>query len=130
MPESIRVQSLYREHETFPLVLVRREPDWGYWSGDPRFIDSGTLAVHALCEGVESDSDCARLSDAVHTMLRDSINQFVPGLGHFKRIRMIVSPRRTPDFATSSGPVQYADLPTGVTRYESTYEFAIRRPTA
>ncbi len=52
----------------------------------------------------------------------------MPGRGHLTRVQMTSAPRRVTDWATATGPVQYADLPTGVWRYETQYRIGIRKP--
>jgi hypothetical protein len=49
-----------------------------------------------------------------------------PGLGSVIQIDMQHEPSRRADWATSAGPVQYADLPHGYWRYESSYLIQIR----
>jgi hypothetical protein len=70
------------------------------------------------------------LAEAVRVALRDAWldHHSVPGRGHIVRVDMTSAPRRVTDWATATGPVQYADLPTGVWRYETAYRIAIRRP--
>lgn len=126
LPDAISVNTLIADDQAFPLVLVRRTPDWGWWEGDERFIDQGQLTIHAFTEGIEADSDSAYLSEAVRNVLRASVNIPVEGLGHLSHVEMIGSPRRVSDWATASGPVQYADLPTSVVRYESVYRLSLR----
>jgi hypothetical protein len=123
----VRVQTLIEDDQEFPAIVVRTNGDWGAWGGDPRFIDSGQVNVQAFCSGIDSDQDAALLSEAVRVLLRDSINVEVPGLGHLTRVEMVGRPRRAPDWATATGPVQYADLPTGVQRYETLYDVSIKR---
>ncbi|MEU9795063.1 hypothetical protein AB0E27_31510 [Streptomyces sparsogenes] len=126
----IQVQSLIAKNQTFPLVLARRDPSFGNWSGDTRFLDAARVAVHCFCEDPDGDEDAAILSEAVRVVLRDAwLNQTVyRGLGHITRVDLASAPRRQTDWATSAGPVQYADLPTGVWRYEATYDIEIRKP--
>lgn len=124
----VPVQSLIADDQGFPMVLVRRSGDWGEWKGDARFLDSGQISIHVFVDGVEADSDGALLSEAVRVILRDSVNTVVPGKGHFTKVKMQGAPNRKPDWATAVGPVQYADLPTGVVRYESVYQLEIRKP--
>lgn len=126
----MRVQSLISMDQSFPLVLVRRDPGFGPWQGDARFTDSARVAVHAFAADPDGDEDAAILSEAVRVALRDAWlrNVVVPGRGHFTRVDMAAGPRRVTDWATATGPVQYADLPTGVHRYEATYDIEIRRP--
>lgn len=124
----VNVQSLIEDKQTFPLVLARSAGDWGEWEGDPRVLDAGQVEIHVFCDGINADQDAALLSQAVRTVLRDSLNVVVPGKGHLTRVQMVARPRRVSDWATASGPVQYADLPAGVQRYESVYNVSIRKP--
>lgn len=126
----IEVKSLIAKQQPFPLVLIRRGPSLGDWGGDPRFTDSATIVVHTFCEDPNGDEDAAILSEAVRVVLRDAWfrNTHAPGLGHITRMKMTSPPRRVTDWATSAGPVQYADLPTGVWRYETQYDIEVRKP--
>lgn len=123
----VHVQSLIQNDQGFPLVIPRRSGDWGEWEGDPRFLDAGQVSIHSYCEGIDGDSDAALLSEAVRVVLRDSINVTVPGRGHLTKVKMTSAPRRVADWATATGPVQYADLPNGVWRYETVYNVEIRK---
>lgn len=124
----VSVQTLVNDDQTFPFVLVRTNGDWGSWSGDPRFIDTAQLNIQVYCDGLNADSDAALLSEAVRVILSDAVNMVVPGYGYLTKADLSQRPRRVADWASSTGPVQYADLPTGVYRYESIYEIAVRRP--
>lgn len=124
----IAVKSLIKEDQDFPLVTARITGDWGEWSGDPRFLDAGQITVNAFCQGLNGDQDAALLAEAVRVVLRQSINEVVPGKGYLTKVKMISRPRRVTDWATATGPVQFADLPTGVWRYETTYQIEIRKP--
>jgi hypothetical protein len=126
----VQVNSLIADDQTFPLVVVRNTGAWGDWGGDERFLDAGSVVVHTFAEGLNADSDAALLAEAVRVTLRDSVNAVVPGRGYISKQKMLSRPRRVTDWATATGPVQYADLPTGVTRYETTYEIEIRKPAA
>lgn len=124
----VDVGSLIADDQAFPFVLIRRDGDWGEWGGDSRFVDSAQVSVQTFCAGLNGDSDAALLAEAVRVVLRDSVNKVVPGRGHLTKVHMIAAPRRQPDWATATGPVQYADLPTGVWRYETVFAIQIRRP--
>lgn len=129
LPDSIRVNSLIDHDQQFPLVLVRRFPGIGEGS-DVRFLDGSAVSVHVFCVGIDSDADAANLSEAVRVILRDAwLNQeVIPGRGHLTGFSVSQTARRAADWSTSVGPVQYADLPQGVTRYEAHYQVTIRRP--
>lgn len=126
----ISVQSLIWIDQTFPMVLVRRSPSFGEWAGDTRFLDSADVLVHTFAQDPDGDEDAAILAEAVRVVLRDAwLNHLViPGRGHLTRVEMTSAPRRVTDWATATGPVQYADLPTGVWRYETLYRIGIRKP--
>lgn len=125
----VAVNSLIADNQTFPLVVVRNTGAWGEWQGDERFLDAGSIIVHTFCEGLNGDSDAALLAEAVRVVIRDSVNKVIPQRGHLVRQHMMDRPRRVTDWATATGPVQYADLPTGVWRYETQYQVEIRKPT-
>ncbi|USH45849.1 tail terminator [Streptomyces phage VieEnRose] len=129
LPE-MQVKSLISADQTFPLVIVRRGPSFGEWGGDTRFTDSAQVSVQCFAADPNGDEDAAILSEACRVVLRDAWldNKVVPGRGHFTRVELQSAPRRVTDWATASGPVQYADLPTGVWRYESIYQIEIRKP--
>lgn len=127
----IPVQTLINDNQAFPLVLVRRGDNFGNWGGDLRgFMDDAELIIHAFAEDPDGDEDAAILAEAVRVVLRDAwlSNTVIPGRGHLTGMKMTSPPRRVSDWATSTGPVQYADLPTGVHRYEIRFEVAIRKP--
>ncbi|MDH6462058.1 hypothetical protein M2302_002233 [Micromonospora sp. A200] len=126
----VRVQSLVEANQDFPLVLVRRAPHFGAWGGDTRFTDEADVEIHTFCPDPDGDEDAAILAEAVRVVLRDAFLQqkAIEGRGQIKRVEMTSAPRRAPDWATAMGPVQYADLPTGVWRYETTYRVEIRKP--
>ena len=126
--DPVQIGTLVADAQTWPLVLVRRGLDWGVWGGDSRFIDTGTLIVHTFAEGIDSDSDAAYLSEAVRVVLMQSINKVIDGLGYLTECELLTAAHRVTDWASATGPVQYADLPTGVMRYETTFGLAIRAP--
>jgi len=126
----IEVKTLISLDQRFPLVLVRRAAHLGEWNGDTRFVDSADITVHTFAVDPDGDEDAAILAEAVRVVLRDAWldHKTVAGRGHIVRVDMTSAPRRVTDWATATGPVQYADLPTGVWRYETAYRIAIRRP--
>lgn len=114
--------------QTFPFILVRNSGAYGEWNGDPRFLDAATLTVGTFCQGPNGDEDANLLAEAVRVTLRDAVNVNVPGLGHLTGIRMVNRPRRVTDWATATGPVQYADLPNDAWRWETVYDITIKKP--
>lgn len=126
---SVPVQSQIYDDQTFPAIVIHRGDMIGeWWGGDPRFIDNARLDVFCFVEGVNADEDGALLSEAVRNALRNSINEVVPGLGYLTQVTMTSPPRNAADWDTATGPVQYADLPTEVVRYSTTYALSVRKP--
>ena len=126
----MQVGSLIALQQTFPFILVRRSADFGEWDGDTRFMDSARVTVATMCEDPDGDEDAAVLAEVCRVVLRDAWLEgtTVPGRGSICRIEMTSAPRRVTDWATSTGPVQYADLPTGVWRYEIEFQVWVRKP--
>jgi len=125
----VLVQSLVNDDQVWPMVLVRRLPQFGDWSGDDRFTDRADIAVQCFVPDPNGDEDAALLAEAVRVVLRNAWfdNATVPGRGHITKVQMTSAPRRASDWATATGPVQYADLPTGVTRYETQFRVSVRK---
>lgn len=125
---AIFVRSLISMNEPLPCVLMRRLAPFGS-RGDPRFVDSTRVSMHSYAEGADGDVDAAQLGEACRVILRDAWlhQEVVAGRGHISQFRTVSAPRRVSDWAPSTGPVQYADLPVGVYRYEAIYDLEIRR---
>lgn len=124
---SVSVTTLVEEGIEFPAVIVRTIGSWGSWGADPRFTDTTSVEVHVFCDGVNADEDCSLLSDAVRVVLRDAVNTVVEGRGWLTEATMIDRFKRVADWATATGPVQYADLPSGVVRWQATYHIEMRK---
>jgi len=127
----IGINTLISKSQTLPFVLVRRGNILGDDTGDPRFIDRASVIVECFCVDPNGDDDASILSEAVRVALIEAGRErkVYAGLGHIVAVTMTSSPRRAPDWATSTGPVQYADLPTGFWRYETQYTVAVRKPS-
>lgn len=126
----VAIVSLIAEAPPEYFVLVRRMAGMGIWRGDERFTDSGRIAVHVFTSDPDGDEKGALLSEAVRVVFRNASrsNWRDPDLGSVIRIKMVSEPSRKTDWASATGPVQYADLPTGKWRYESAYEIRTRKP--
>lgn len=127
----VKSGTLINNGQTFPYILVRRASLFGNDSGDPRFIDRAPVTINAFAEDPNGDFDAAVLSEAVRVILRDAARErkVYPGLGHVLAVEMPSPPRQAANWATATGAVQFADLPTSVWRYETQYTVAVRIPT-
>lgn len=126
----VKFNTLIEPEQAFPFVLIRCGGSWGNWAGDQRFLDAAQVEVHTFAVGVNADEDAAKLAEAIRVILRDSVNVVVPQRGHITDIQMTSRPTRVTDWSTSSGPVQYANLPSGVYRYQTEYHLIIRKPSS
>lgn len=114
-----------------PFATVRRDTSFGDWQGDERFLDYGRVIVEVFTIEPDSDEKGALISEAIRTAMRDAwmTNLHIPDAGWVSRIKMTSEPQRRPNWATSQGSVQMADLPGNYTRYETKYALRIRKPT-
>lgn len=126
----IPVVSLIAEHPPPIFVLARGLPGNGLWHGDQRFVQEGRFYIHTFTSDPDGDWKGAMLSEACRVVLRDAYltNKGWSDLGYVTEIKLDSEAGRVTDWATSVGPVQYADLPTGYWRYQSIYHIKYRRP--
>ncbi|MFY1620041.1 hypothetical protein [Micromonospora sp. WMMD736] len=127
----IEVVTQVRKDQEFPLVLCRRLPTFYFFSGDERFLEQADIAVHTFAADPDGDRDAAIIADAVRVALRDAAasNWGNADIGWLSYFQTLSPARRQPDWATSAGPVQYADLPSNTWRYEGRYRLTVRKPT-
>lgn len=126
----IPVYTLIPEHPPFPFVMARRLGNQVVnWNGDPRFVDHARFSVQAFATDPDGDEKAALISEAIRVILRGHwlAHTTLQGLGSVAKLTMASAPTRVTDWATSTGPVQYADLPTDVWRYETQYNLWFRR---
>lgn len=119
-----------RRDQTTPVVLVRKLPTFLGFRQDDRFVASVDLSVHVFTEDPDGDMHASIISEAIRVVLRNAwlANFRAPGIGSVRKMEVLSPPRRVPDWATASGPVQYADLPSNWHRYETRYRLAVRKP--
>src|SRR4051812_27515115 len=86
----VQVQSLIAADQGWPLVLVRRLPQFGDWPGDDRFSDVADVSVQCFVEDPDGDEDAALLSEAARVVLRNAWlgHASIPGRGHILRVTM------------------------------------------
>lgn len=126
----VPIFSLIPEEIPSFFIFVRRLTPLGDWHGDARFTDTGRFGVDVLTKDPDGDEKGAVLSEAARVVLRNAWLQhrMYSGLGSIIRITMEQEPTRKTDWANSSGPVQFASLPSGTWRYEAVYGIEIRKP--
>lgn len=117
------------EQRQYPMIVVRRFRPPGGWGGDPRgLLDEGGVSISVFTLGLNATETGQRLSEGIRGVMRqaESERKYYPGLGSIVSARMIAEPANESDWATSAGPVQYADLPTAVVRYTTDYRLVVR----
>lgn len=126
---SVQVETLIPDEVTFPFILARRMADLEQ-GGDERFVNAARFSIEVFTTDPDGDEKGALLSEAVRVVLRNAwrSSRVLPGLGVVTKVKKTAGPNRQPDWATSVGPVQYADLPSGTWRYETQYSIEVRKP--
>lgn len=127
---SLATYTLIPEHITEQyFALVRRGFPWGEWDGDPRFLDNGNVLIQVYSRDPDGDERGALISEAIRTAFHRAWieNLEIPNRGWVVRATMWDEPTRKVDWTSSVGPVQYADLPSGFFRYESSYTVTVRK---
>lgn len=126
----VQCYSLIPEAPPAFFIAARRVPVLGDWEGDERFVDVASMSVECFAQDPDGDEKGAILSEAARVGLRNAwrANITIPNRGSLTRCTMRSEPTRKSDWATSTGPVQYADLPNAWIRYETTYDLIIRKP--
>lgn len=116
-----------------PMVLVRKAYPDGYVRGDPRFVGVAPIELHVFSTDPNGETKGYLISEACRVALREATTgrpgYYRPRLGTLSSVRMLQEPTRKSDWANSTGPVQYADLPSGTWRTESVYRVTYRRDT-
>lgn len=114
----------------YAFVNVRRYPGDGYWSGRQRLLDDGSVLIEVFTKNPDGDAKGALISEAlVNTIIEAGHeHEYYPGLGSIVKAELIEEPIRKTDWVTATGPVQFADLPTGTWRYETRIALKVRPP--
>ena len=112
-------------------VLIRRVPGQFSYRFDDRFVDAAMISIQVFCKDPEAELKASLVSEAIRVSLRDEARNptWYAGLGGLIRVTRNEEAVRKTDWATATGPVQFADLPTGYQRYESTFNCLIRKDT-
>lgn len=129
--QNVYVATVFEDGLPLPCVVARQERRSGaatHFVSDNRFLMPALLSVDTLTTGLDADQDGADLQEAVRIAIHEAWHHqtIIPGAGYIARIENSTKPSRVSDWATSSGPVQYASLPKHVLRYESNYRLLMR----
>lgn len=116
---------------SLPLLTVRSTRGTGANGNvpaDSRFVRSSRVRVSAIFDGLNADSRCAELLEAVQQVLFMSWHDHVVvrGVGYISAFDNFTEPTRVTDFQTATNIVQYASLPRGYVRYEQVFNIIFR----
>lgn len=111
-------------------ILVRGIPESGFYKGRRGLLHEIDFACHTYTENPDGDEKATLLGDALVDVMEQAFLEHwsFPAYGSVNKIKCIQYPTRETDWATSSGPVQYADLPTGNWRNEARFRAVINTP--
>lgn len=127
----VGVSPLFEDGMALPVVVARNDPGSGSapaYRADFRFLRPVLLSVDTITSGINADDDAAQLQEACRIALQEAWEQqiVVPGVGYISRFENSLMGSRKSDWATATGPVQYASLPRGAVRYETNYRLLLR----
>jgi len=131
--QGIHIGTLFSEEINPPMIIARAERRSGGQADavhDDRYMHPALISVSTITSGVDADEIGEELQEAVRICLRQAQleQRVVPNGGSIVRITNASLPVRVSDYATSTGIVQYASLPSGWVRYEAIYRIIIRPP--
>lgn len=131
--KDVHIGTLYSHGIEPPMIIARRERRSGTQAADvadDRFVQPAIFSINTITSGVDADEVGEELQEACRIAIRQAvINQTViPGAGHIVKLDNAIIPSRVSDWATSSGVVQYSQLPKGWVRYESVYRCILAPP--
>lgn len=130
----VHVYTSYQEDMRTPGILclnTRRTGIEAYSTNDDNWVRSVVLEVNTFADGAEAERDAADLQEVVRHIFMDAQRRqvVIPNVGVLNKVTSPVMATQHTDWATASGPVQYAKLPHGITRYEGRYRL-LMRPSA
>jgi hypothetical protein len=131
--QDIHIGTLFSEEIDPPMIIARADRRSGSIAqdvSDDRFLQPVIVSVSTITSGVDADEIGEELQEAVRVCLRQAqLKQtVVPNGGYISRITNATPPSRVSDYATSTGVVQYASLPSGWVRFESVWRLILRHP--
>lgn len=133
-PKGVHVYAEFEEHMQLPAVVPlssRRSGTTAFDGADVAHMRTAVIEMNTICDGPDSAKENAELQEACrHVIINAWRNQtVVEGAGVINRIDNSTIATHVTDWATSTGVVQYANLPNGAERYEAVYRLLIRPPT-
>lgn len=131
--KGVHVYEAFEDHMELPAVVAlvsRRNGAGGFGTASPTYTRVALVELNTITDGVEADDTADKLQEAARKLLFEAwLNQDeYPGVGVINRLDTQVIASRVSDWQTSTGVVQYAELPAGAQRYEAVYSLLLRPP--
>nr|DAO00114.1 MAG TPA: tail completion protein [Caudoviricetes sp.] len=122
LPDGVTCRSRIEEGDAVPYVMVVevQPTTGGQFIRSDDAVDVLEFEVHTFTSGLDAEDTAWRISWSIIKLLRDyaTRGRRVPGRESFvKAFELMERPRRREDWADSTGPVQYQDLPVGMERF-------------
>lgn len=122
LPDGVTCRSRIEEGDSVPYVMVVevQPTTGGQFIRADGALDVLEFEVHTFTSGLDAEDVAWRISWSIIKLLREyaTRGRRVPGGESFvKAFELMERPRRREDWADSTGPVQYQDLPVGMERF-------------
>lgn len=131
--KGVHVYSAFEDDMELPAVVPlfsRRSGESAFNGYDIGRTRVALLEMNTITEGPDADDDGHQLQEACRKLIIEAwMNQVeVPGVGVINRITNTILGSAVSDWQTSTGVVQYANLPAGAQRFEAVYRLLLRPP--
>lgn len=131
--KGVHVYPAFEENMLMPAVVplfARRSGQTGWAGHDKLFTRVAILELNTITDGPDADETADKLHEACRRLIFDAwLNQAeIPGVGVINRVDNSTMASQVSDWQTSTGVVQYANLPNGAQRFEAIYRLLLRPP--
>jgi len=131
--KGVHIYPAFEDNMMTPCVVPlfsRRNGQTGFAGHDGVHTRVALLELNTITEGPDADDEADKLQEACRKLIYEAwLNQVeVPGAGVINRISNSTIATQVSDWQTSTGVVQYANLPAGAQRFEAVYRLLLRPP--
>lgn len=131
--KGVHIYPAFEDNMILPAViplLSRRSGQAGFAAASVVHTRVALLELNTITDGPDADELADQLQEAARKLILEAwLNQTeVPGAGVINRIDNSTMATAVSDWQTSSGVVQYANLPNGAQRFEAVYRLLLRPP--
>lgn len=127
LPASVDVTSRLEEGQEFPFVLVKEVPLVGPPHIKSALLRLADVELHCFAQGLDAEDDAYDLAVACEEVLLGLRGCLVTPSEKLAQVVLTEGAVRRVDWADSTGPVQYQDLPTQVERFGVSARLVVAR---